>query len=77
MVWDDIIIEYTNDGCERTDAVARRNDMSEMAKKAEYDRQGQAHIEIKHTLSFGTSTSRFKVRRVSTRFILLSRVTRR
>ncbi len=74
----DIIIEYEKDGCVRSDVVATRDDMLGMAQQAEYDQQGEARVEIKHTFSFGTSSSWFRVKMlpVSTKFIL-PRVRRR
>ncbi|KAF9491673.1 hypothetical protein BDN71DRAFT_1452541 [Pleurotus eryngii] len=59
----DIITGYANDGCERNDIVATLKVITEMAERAEYDRRGHAHIEIKCTFSFGASTSSFKVKK--------------
>ncbi|KDQ23026.1 hypothetical protein PLEOSDRAFT_162946 [Pleurotus ostreatus PC15] len=56
----DIIIEYANDRYERNDVLVPWDDITEMAEQAEYDRQGQAHIDFKNTFSFGTSTSWFE-----------------
>ncbi|KDQ23023.1 hypothetical protein PLEOSDRAFT_162950 [Pleurotus ostreatus PC15] len=62
-VWREIIVEYANARCERNDIVVTVDDMLGMARRAEYNRQGEAHIQFKRRFSFGTSTSLFKVKR--------------
>ncbi len=63
----DIVIECAKDGCERSDIVVTEDEMWEMVRRAEYDSQGDAHIEIKNIFAFGTSTAILKAHRVSTR----------
>ncbi|KAG9219736.1 hypothetical protein CCMSSC00406_0010325 [Pleurotus cornucopiae] len=62
-VWREIIVEYANARCERNDVVVTVDDMLGMARRADYDGQGEAHIKFKRGFSFGTSTSLFKVKR--------------
>lgn len=61
----DIIVGYSTDGCERNDIMMAWDDVDEMAREAGY-RQQEAHIEITRIFSFGRSTCRVVVRRVST-----------
>ncbi|KAF4607691.1 hypothetical protein EYR40_000026 [Pleurotus pulmonarius] len=59
----DILIKYVKDGCERNDVVPPYSVIEEMIKRAEYDRDGEACVKIKHTFSFGAGTCWFKARR--------------
>lgn len=67
MIWHAVVIEHVKEGRERSDAVATQDELMEMARRAEYDSKGEAHIRSKCGFSFGTSTSIIKVHRVSTR----------
>ncbi|KAF7426759.1 hypothetical protein PC9H_009128 [Pleurotus ostreatus] len=63
QIWDDIVIQCAKDGRERSDVVATWDIIADMATQAKYDRQGEAHIAIKHMFAFGTSTCCVLVRR--------------
>ncbi|KAF7439713.1 hypothetical protein PC9H_000049 [Pleurotus ostreatus] len=59
----EIVIKYVKDGYERNDLVVPYSLIEEMAERAEYNVNEEAHIKIKHTFSFGAATCWFKVER--------------
>lgn len=48
------------------------HEVEEMARRAAYDSQGEAHIKIEHILWSGSSTVQLKVHRVCSVYTLVS-----
>ncbi|KAF9492540.1 hypothetical protein BDN71DRAFT_1451470 [Pleurotus eryngii] len=56
-----IQIEYLDDGYMRREVLATEEEVVDIARQAVYDEWDEAHIEVTHTLSVGTSTVWFEV----------------
>lgn len=68
---DHIVIEYLKDGHNhREELLATENEADELASQVRYDGRDEAHIVVKHTLSFGTSKVYVKAKRVRARVLV-------
>ncbi len=63
-IFRDVVIEYAKEGW---DVVVTEDQIKEAARRAEYNSEEEARIQIKRAFSFGTSTTIVKVWRVSAR----------
>ncbi len=68
-ICDGVEMQYWADVYMRYEMLAAEEEVDEIAYRAEYDAQDEAHIAVTHELSVGTSTVWLKVKRVRTRVL--------